>query len=127
MHTVAASSAAYPEVTPGKFWPGKVAAVLESGTFTPVLPPPTMVPPPSPATHAVQPGPATPGRPTRHAAADPVVRRRRGPRWMLPVVLGIAVVIAAGIAIALAISPSPKPPTFLPGETGSPTATATSH
>ncbi len=39
----------------GEVLAGKVAAVLESGTFTPVLPPPTMVPPPSPATHAVQP------------------------------------------------------------------------
>jgi hypothetical protein len=34
------------------------------------------------------------------------------------------VAIAAGIAIALALSPSPKPPSFLPEESGSPTATA---
>ena len=124
MHTVAASSAAYPEVTPGKFWPGKVAAVLESGTFTPVLPPPTMLPPPSPATHAVRPGPHPPPAYTP-PSADPVVRRHRGPRWVLPVVLGLAVVIAAGIAITLALSPTPKPPVFLHEETGSPTATAT--
>jgi serine/threonine protein kinase len=131
MHSVAIGSAAYPDVTPGKFWPGQVAAVLESGTFTPVLPPPTMIPPPSPATHAVSLGQPTPrpGQLTPPAQgpvlrpADPVVRRR-GPRWLLPVVLSIAVAIAAGIAIALALSPSPKPPTFLPGETGSPTATA---
>jgi hypothetical protein len=56
-----------------------------------------------------------------------VVRRLRGPRWLLPVTLGIAVLVAAGIAIALAMSPAPKPPAFLPGESGSPTATATSH
>jgi hypothetical protein len=55
-----------------------------------------------------------------------VVRRRRGPRWLLPVVLSLAVLIGAGIALALAFSPSPKPPGFLPGETGSPTATVTS-
>jgi hypothetical protein len=52
------------------------------------------------------------------------VVRRRGPRWLLPVTLSIAVLVAAGIAIALAMSPSPKPPTFLPDESGSPTATA---
>jgi serine/threonine protein kinase len=131
MHSVAVGSAAHPDVAPGKFWPGQVAAVLESGTFTPVLPPPTIVPPPSPPTHAVNPGQHTP-RPAQYTPpaqapavrpADPVVRRR-GPRWLLPVVLGIAVAIAAGIAIALTLSPSPKPPPFLPGETGSATATA---
>ena len=177
VHTVALSSAAYPEVEPGKFWPGQVAAVLESGRFTPVLPRPTTVPPSSPAatyvvnpgtqavdrgtthavhpepypppaahpepssllatqavdpgkTHAVLPEPYTSPRadPAQHTPprADPVVRRRRGPRWLLPVALGIAVIIAAGIAIALAISPSQKPPAFLPGESSSPTATAAS-
>ena len=125
METVAVGSTAYPEVKPGKFWPDGVSAVLESGTFAPALPPPTMVPAPSPATHAVQPGVQAvhPGRYIPRAA-EPEARRRRGPRWLLPAVLGIAVLIAAGIAIALAVSPSPKPPTFLPGETGSPTATA---
>ena len=53
--------------------------------------------------------------------------RRRGPRWLLPVVLGIAVAIGAGIAIALALSPSPKPPPFLPGETRSSTAAASAQ
>jgi serine/threonine protein kinase len=59
MRTVAVSSAAYPEVTPGRFWPDQVAALLESAAFTPALPPPavtppppTAVPPPSPATDA---------------------------------------------------------------------------
>jgi hypothetical protein len=151
--TVAASSAAYPEVAPGKFWPGQVAAVLESGTFTPVLPPMTESPPPGPAadaaaypatdvahrpadgvypaTQAAQParlapqpvGAAHPAQ-SPPPAADSVVRRR--PRWLLPVVLAIAVAIAAGIAIALALSPARKPPSFLPGETGSPSATAAS-
>ena len=135
IETVAASAAAY-DVTPGKFWPGKVAAVLESGTFTPVLPPatvtPTRTPPPGPATHvvhpgtqAVQPAPYPPPAYTPQAP-DAVARRRRGPRWLLPVVLSLAVLIGAGIALALAFSPSPKPPGFLPGETGSPTATVTS-
>jgi serine/threonine protein kinase len=140
MQTVAVSSAAYPDVTPGKFWPDQVSATLESSTFAPVLPTPTLAPPPSPATEAVLPGqfilPGQSALPRQSApplprqsvpsAPGPVARRRRGPRWLLPVVLGIAVVIAAGIAIALAISPSPKPPTFLPGETGSPSATAAS-
>jgi serine/threonine protein kinase len=132
MDAVAASAVAYPEVAPGKFWPGQVAAALESGTFTPVLPPPTMTPPPSPATHLVQPATQAvqPARYTPPAyvppAPGPVIRRRRGPRWLLPVTLGIAVLVAAGIAIALAMSPQPKPPTFLPGESNSPTATATS-
>jgi serine/threonine protein kinase len=156
MRTVAASSATYPGITPGKFWPSQVAAVLESRTFTPELPPPTMTPLPSPATHAVHPstyavgsrqytppssGPAvmpglaaSPGpavTPGLGASPDPAVspgrvaRRRRGPRWLVPVVLGLAVLIAAGIAIALAVSPSPKPPPFLPGESNSPTATVT--
>jgi serine/threonine protein kinase len=140
MQTVTVSSAAYPDVTPGKFWPDQVSAKLESSTFAPVLPTPTLTPPPSPATEAVLPGqfilPGQSALPRQSApslprqsvpsAPGPVARRRRGPRWLLPVVLGIAVVIAAGIAIALAISPSPKPPTFLPGETGSPSATAAS-
>jgi serine/threonine protein kinase len=148
IEAVTASATAFPDVIPGKFWPGKVAAALESGTFTPVLPPPTMTPPPSPtthaarpethavqpATHAVQPAQYSPpaySTPTPAPVAhrrdqDPVARRRRGPRWLLPVVLGLAVLVGAGIAIALALSPSPKPPTFLPGETNSATATATS-
>jgi len=128
MHTVAVSSAAYPEVTPGRFWPDQVSAVLESGTFTPALPPPTVVPPPSPATEVGQPARYAP-RPAEAAvvqAAAAVVRRRRGPRWLLPVVLGVAVAAAAGVAIALASSPAPKPPSFLPGESGTPTATDTS-
>jgi serine/threonine protein kinase len=129
MDTVAAGSAAYPEVTPGKFWPGQVEAVLESRTFTPVLPPLTVVPPPGPATHAAHPATHAVASarytPPVHTPPEPgLVVRRRGPRWLLPVTLSIAVLIAAGIAIALAMSPSPKPPTFLPGESGSPTATA---
>jgi hypothetical protein len=35
LQTVAARSAAYQEVTPGKFWPDQVSAILESGAFTP--------------------------------------------------------------------------------------------
>jgi serine/threonine protein kinase len=144
MQTVAVGSAAYPDITPGKFWPDQASAVLESGAFTPSLPLPLPVPkvvsPPSPATHAVQPpqtqtirpaqySPSAAGsRPAQYAPpeADPVVRRRRRPRWLLPVALVIAVAIAAGVAIVLAISPAPKPPSFLPGESSSPTATAAS-
>jgi serine/threonine protein kinase len=162
MHTVAASAVAYPEVTPGRFWPDRVSTLLESATFKPVLPPPTLVPPPSSTTEAAVPvryappladpvartqaanpvaRPSTPGPVVRASGSGPVPRsqaanpvtgpsaagpvvHRRVPRWLLPVVLGLAVAIAAGIAITLAISPSPKPPTFLPGETSSPSATA---
>jgi serine/threonine protein kinase len=161
METVAVSSAAYPEVTPGRFWPDQVSAVLESVAFRPALPPSTIAAPSGPATHPVQPAtqavqaayaaqpgtqavlPGTqavpqPGQrtpvPGQSAAPaytpstpQPVVRRRRGPRWLLPVVLAVAVLVAVGIAIALAVSPSPKPPGFLPGESGSATATASSH
>jgi len=128
MHTVAVGSAAYPEVTPGRFWPDQVSAMLESGAFTPVLPPPTVAPPPSPATYAVNPAQYAPR--TAEAAVvqatEAVVRRRRGRRWLLPVVLGVAVAAATGVAIALASSPAPKPPSFLPGESGTPTATESS-
>jgi hypothetical protein len=119
MHTVAISSAAYPEVTPGKFWPDQVSAVLESGAFTPALPPPTAAPPPSPATVV--------GNPARYAplTVAAILRRRRGPRWLLPVALGAVVAATAGVAIALAADPAPKPPAFLSGRSGSPTATAT--
>jgi tRNA A-37 threonylcarbamoyl transferase component Bud32 len=122
MHAVAASAGAYPEVAPGKFWPVQMSALLESGEFAPApLPPAPTLPPgpaplPGPATHAAQPGPYTPTTP---AAAR---RRRRGPRWLLPVVLGTAVAAGGGIAIALALIPSPQPPTFLSGQTGTATA-----
>jgi len=152
MGTVADGSAAYPGVAPGRFWPDQVAALLDA--FAPVLPAPAPLTPPGkpsaapstapapgplptigsaaasrPVTQAVQPRQEAP-YPRREAPAAapaaPAVRRRRGPRWLLPVALAIAVVIAAGVAIALALSPSPKPPSFLPGESGSPSATAAS-
>jgi serine/threonine protein kinase len=141
VRSVGAGSAAYPGVTPGKFWPDQVSAVLESRTFTPALPPPTAAPPPSPATHVVQPAtqavlqpgqyaprpePRTPPAYTPAAQKPPdsaAVARRRGPRWLLPVVLGVAVLVAAGIAIALAVSPGHKAPGFL---SGTPTATTSS-
>jgi serine/threonine protein kinase len=137
MQTVAAGAADYPDVTPGNFWPDQVAAVLESRSLTPVLPLLTSVPPSSPATQTIHPGQYTPPRSTQYtppgsapytqrpAAADPAVRRRRGPRWLLPVALVVAVVIGAGIALALALSPAPKAPSFEPGVSNSPTATAT--
>jgi serine/threonine protein kinase len=151
MHTVAVGSAAYPGVTPGKFWPDKVSALLESGTFTPVLPLPTQTPPPATATHASPPpalyapsAPDTPvpdspapGTPVPEAPSAPhgpptlaprlVAPRRRRPRWLVPVALGIAVAVAAGIALALSLSPSPKPPSFLNGPSGTPSASATGH
>jgi serine/threonine protein kinase len=125
LRTVATSSADYPGVALGTFWPDQVAAVLESGDFNPVPPPPTIIslPGPSPTTHAVEPRLYTPRPVAPVPPAAPVVRRR-GPRWLLPVVLGIAVAVAAGIAIALSLSPSPKPPSFLPGVSSSATATA---
>ena len=103
MHTVAASSAAYPEVTPGKFWPDQVSAVLESGTFTPAFRPPrwprrpaqrrrrrrqsraARAPvlhdalPPSPATQAADVNRAARARPPRsprHPAGDAGYRRQ---------------------------------------------------
>lgn len=120
LHAVAVNSAAYPEITPGKFWPARVSAVLESGALAPALASFAPAPPPGPATHAVDPPRNAPPVP------DTAVRRRRGPRWLLPVVLGAAVAAAAGVAIALAVSPAPKPPAFLPGQTGTPTYTASS-
>jgi len=118
LHDVAVSAAAYPEVTPGKFWPDQVSTVLESGAFVPALPPLTPAPLPSPATNAGHPGQYAP-------LAPDTVGRRRGPRWLLPVALGIVVAAAAGVAIALATSPAPAPPAFLPGRTGAPTGTTT--
>jgi serine/threonine protein kinase len=138
MHAVATGSAAYPDVTPGKFWPDKVSSLLESSTFTPTLPPLTLVPPPATVTHAsppaqyappaldATPAPHTPPRPYTPPAPDRPAARRR-PRWLLPVALGIAVVIAAGIALALSLSPSPKPPSFLNTPSGTPRATVTGH
>ena len=116
---VAAGAAAHPDITPGKFWPDQVSAVLESPTFALTLPPLPMTPPSGPATQAV-----VPARYEPTEAASLV--RRRTPRWLLPTALGVAVLIAAGIMIAVfALKPSSPPPSFLPGETGSPTATAT--
>ncbi|HEY0937362.1 MAG TPA: serine/threonine-protein kinase, partial [Trebonia sp.] len=120
MQAVAVSSATYPAVTPGRFWPDRVAALVDSSEFTPALPPLAPTPPPgaapgsalgaalAPATDA---GAGRPGQyaPTKRSA----VTRRRGPRWLLPVALGTAVAAGAGIAIALAVSPSPRPPAFL--------------
>ncbi|HXT94606.1 MAG TPA: serine/threonine-protein kinase [Trebonia sp.] len=119
VQAVAGGSAAHPDITPGKFWPDQVSAVLESPTFALTLPPLSMTPPSGPATQAVSPARY---EPTEAAS----VVRRRTPRWLLPTALGVAVLIAAGIMIAVfALKPSSPPPSFLPGESGSPTATAT--
>ena len=141
---VAVGAAAHPEITPGRFWPDEVATVLESSTFTPVLPPPApLTPPPrqtppqrSPATDAAagqyaptEAAVATPHAPATHAAfievelPAAVARLRRGPRWLLPAALSVAVAVGAVIAIVLALSSPPKPPTFL--GTNSPTSSAT--
>jgi hypothetical protein len=58
------------------------------------------------------------------AVAAAVSLLRRGPRWLLPAALGIAVAVGTAIAIVLALSSSPKPPAFL--GTNSPAA-STSH
>jgi Protein kinase domain len=107
MGDVAAHSAMYPPVAPGTFWPPPVAGAIESSASAPV-PPLTPAPAP-PATTPTAPGGPYP--PTAAALAG----RRRGPRWLLPAVLGTAVAAGAGIAIALVLSPSPTPPTFLSG------------
>src|SRR6266700_1985778 len=52
--TVSATSVAYPDVLPGKFWPSQVSAVLESDTFTPALPRPTTVRPSSSPTDVIR-------------------------------------------------------------------------
>ena len=83
--------------------------------------------PPPPPTAALPPSPATVvGNRAQYAPLTlaAIVRRRRGPRWLLPVALGAVVATSAGVAIALAVDPSPKPPAFLSGQSGSPTATA---
>jgi serine/threonine protein kinase len=140
---VAGSAPAYPEVTPGRFWPDQVAAVLESSAFTPVLPPPAPLTPPP------QPSPATAPAGAQYAPTEAAVRRqyaprteagflevdsptaaaaltrlRRGPRWLLPAALSAVVAVGAAIAIVLALSSSPKPPSFL--GTNSPTASTSS-
>jgi serine/threonine protein kinase len=124
MRSVAATSPAYPEIAPGKFWPASVSAVLESGEFAPVPLPPAPTPPasptPDPAARTVQPAQYSP---TTTAAAR---RRRRGPRWLLPAALGLAVATGAGIAIALAVSPPPKTPSFLSTQTGTAAAGSSS-
>jgi serine/threonine protein kinase len=135
---VALGAATHPEITPGRFWPDEVSAILESSAFTPVLPPPAPLTPPP------QPAPATDAVGAQHEPTEAAVRRqyapmtnagvlevdapavaavmtrlRRGPRWLLPVALSVAVAVGAAIAIVLALSSSPKPPSFL--NTGSPT------
>jgi serine/threonine protein kinase len=138
LRDVSVGAAAHPQVTPGRFWPDQVSAVLESSAFTPALPPLTQAPQPGPPTEVVGSGQYTPtsagvaaattdvahpGRYTPAAAAASVTPRRRGPRWLLPVILGLAVAAAAGIAIALAVSPGQKPPAFL-APSGAATATS---
>jgi serine/threonine protein kinase len=141
---------AYPQVTPGRFWPDQVAAVLGSAAFTPALPLPdsSPLPAPGPATSGPRPSPVTePARPvTPVPLAGPtasglvpsapgapdtrggpgVPARRRGPRWLVPVVLAVAVIAAATVAILLAIRPAPAPPSFEPGLNSSSAATTPS-
>jgi serine/threonine protein kinase len=143
MRDVGTGSAAYPAVTAGRFWPDAVAALLESSTFTPALPPPPTPLPgsPGPDTATQLPGIAPPASgqrpglatdvvagsqysPTEATPAAPVAVRRRRPWWLLPVVLGAVVAAGAGLAIALASSPSPTPPKFLSG-TSSASASST--
>jgi len=146
---VARGAAAHPGITPGRFWPDQVAAVLESSAFTPVLPPPApLTPPPqrSPATDIAAGGQYAPTEAAVRRQYAPVTepgfiqvdtpavaaamsRLRRGPRWLLPAALSLAVAVGAAIAIVLALSSSPKPPTFLgtnsPSTATSGTSTAT--
>ena len=137
---VAAGAPAYPDVTPGRFWPDQVATLLESGAYTPVLPPPApLTPPPqrSPATDVAVGGQYAPTEAAvrrqyapvtepgfiqvdTQAVSAAVSRLRRGPRWLLPAALSFAVAVGAAIAIVLALSSSPKPPSFL--GTNSPTS-----
>ena len=137
---VAVGAAAHPQITPGKFWPDEVSALLESSTFMPVLPPPAPLTPPPQRSPATDVAAGARYAPTEAAVARQyapvtgaaflevelpavVTRLRRGPRWLLPVALSVAVAIGAAIALVLALSSSPKPPSFL--GTNSPTSTAT--
>jgi serine/threonine protein kinase len=147
---VASGATAFPDVTPGRFWPDQVATLLESGAYTPVLPPPApLTPPPrSPATDVAAGGQYPPTEAAVRRPYSPVTepgfiqvdtpavaaamsRLRRGPRWLLPAALSLAVAVGAAIAILLALSSSPKPPTFLgtnspvAGPTVTPTSAAT--
>jgi serine/threonine protein kinase len=134
---VAEGATAHPGVTPGRFWPDQVAAVLESSAFTPVLPPPAPLTQPPPRSPATEPVSGAPYPPTEAAIARQVAISgqyrpapaeaatvdwwRRGPRWLLPTALSVAVAVGAAIAIILALSSSPKPPTFLNTPGSSPT------
>ncbi len=151
IHGVAAGAPAYPDVTPGRFWPDQVAAVLESSAFTPVLPPPApLTPPPRQTPPQAPTGTATnPAASPRYEPTEAAIRGQRAPltgaserglytttepavvawlrsrpRWMLPTALATVVAVGVVIAIVLALSSSPKPPSFL--GTNSPTA-STSH
>ena len=73
MRDVADRAPAYPEVTPGRFWPDQVAAVLESSAFTPVLPPPAPLTPPP---QGAQTGP---GAGVVYAPTEAAVRGQNAP------------------------------------------------
>ncbi|MGH3248310.1 MAG: serine/threonine-protein kinase, partial [Trebonia sp.] len=60
LRDVSVGAAAHPQVTPGRFWPDQVSAVLESSAFTPALPPPTQAPQAGPPTEVVGSGQYTP-------------------------------------------------------------------
>jgi serine/threonine protein kinase len=149
MRDVAVGAAAHPDVRPGRFWPDRVSALLESSAFTPVLPPPAAQSPAAQSPVAQSPAAQSPAAQSSTAPSAPAprstlapgpalateaaaaggpylpkaapARRWRGPRWLLPAALGVAVATGAGVAIALAVSPSPKPPSFL-GASGTATA-----
>jgi serine/threonine protein kinase len=154
MRDVAVGAAAHPDVRPGRFWPDRVSALLESSAFTPDLPAPAPQTPVAGSPVAGSPVAGSPvagspvaqspvaGSPAAQSAtapSSPAPRstlapgpalateaaafggRWRGPRWLLPAALGVAVATGAGVAIALALSPSPKPPSFL-GPSGAATA-----
>lgn len=130
---VAAGAAAHPGVTPGRFWPDQVAAVLESSAFAPVLPPPAPLTPPPLRSPATEPSGGAGHAPTeaafrrQYAPAAAAVARgldlatpdgavplwQRGPRWLLPAALAVAVAVGVVIAIVLALSAPPRPPSFL--------------
>jgi serine/threonine protein kinase len=115
---VAQSPVAQSPVAPSPVGPSRSARSPEGQSSTAPSPPaPRSTPAPrsSPATDRAAREVFTP------ATAAAVPRSRRGPRWLLPAVLGVAVAAGAGTAIALAFSPSPTPPGFL-GASGTATA-----
>jgi hypothetical protein len=109
MDAVTAGSAAFPEVSPGKFWPDPVDALVagQAGAVP--------APEAAPATQTARPGRPAPGPPT--APAPGTAPRRGAGRRLLA---GGAVVLAAALGgtLALALGSQAHSPAAPAGHTG---------